>query len=133
MALIALLFAISYLSYIALSLFNGVLSNPYYTCACIAPTIKFFVILDVTPPPLIMNGTSYAFVFSAFFIYLFRCSLCDKSDSMIFPRYLYLFVRSISLFWYLSVPGWLAMYCVLFIFSCKLYLFSIVSSVYIIS
>ena len=98
-ALIALLLDMLYLSWIALSLFIGVFISPYYTCAYIAPTIRFLLIAGVTPPPLNMNGTSCAFVFSALVSYLFRCSLCYRSYSIIFPRYLYFVVRSISFPW----------------------------------
>ena len=95
-ALIALLFEMLYLSYIALSLLSGVLISPYCTYACIAPTMRFLLMFGVMPPPLSINGTNCAFVFSAFISYLFRCSPCVSSCSMIFPRYLYLVVLSIS-------------------------------------
>ena len=63
MALIALLFEMLYFSCIYESLLSGVFISPYYVYAYIAPTIRFLLIPIVMPPPLSMNGTSYAFVF----------------------------------------------------------------------
>ena len=50
----------------------GVFIRPYCVYSYIAPTIKFLLIPGVIPPPLNINGTSYAFVFSAFDNYLYR-------------------------------------------------------------
>ena len=105
MALIARLFEILYLSCMAFSLFSGVFMSPYYTYAYIAPTIKFLLMFGVIPPPLSMNGTIWALVFSALVSCLFKCSLCCKSCSIIFPKYLYLFVLSISTPSYVILPA----------------------------
>ena len=131
-ALMARLFEILYLSCMAFSSFSGVFTSPYYTYAYMAPTIRFLLMFGVIPPPLNMYGTSYALVFSALDSCLSICSLCVKSSSIIFPRYLYLFVLSSSFPSYSIVPAWLAIYYVLFILSYRLYRFSITSSVFII-
>ena len=94
-ALMALLLDILYFSYSAFSLTSGVFIKPYYTCAYIAPTIKFLLMVGVTPPPLIMNGISCAFIFSALTSCLFRCSLVqlllnDFSQIFVLIRPLYL-------------------------------------------
>ena len=87
-ALIALLLEMLYLFYMGLSLFNGVSISLYWTYAGLAPTMRFLLMFGVIPPPLSMNGTSCAFVFSALVSYLFKCWPCVKFYSIIFPRYL---------------------------------------------
>ena len=77
-ALIALLFEMLYFSWIYESLLSGVFIRPYYVYAYIAPTIRFLLIPGVMPPPLSMNGTSYAFVFSALANYFSRCESCFR-------------------------------------------------------
>ena len=96
MARIALLLEILYLSWIYESLPRGVFISPYYVCACMAPTIRFLLIPGVMPPPLSMNGTSYAFVFSALANCFSRCESCFRFCWMTFPRYLYSCTCSIS-------------------------------------
>ena len=87
-ARIALLLEILYFSCISFSSLSGVHIRPYWTCACIAPTIKFFDMHGVIPPPLSKYGTSCRLVFSAFFNWLAMWLPWDRSTSIILPRYL---------------------------------------------
>ena len=97
MALIALLFDKLYFSCIWDSFSSGEFIRPYCTQACIAPIIRFLPMFCVMPPPLSIKGTSCALVLSAFCSCLAWCSWWPRSCSIIFPRYLYLLVLSMSL------------------------------------
>ena len=131
-ALIALLFVILYFSCIQFSWPRGVFTSPYWVQACIAPTIRFLLIPGVMPPPRNMNGTSYAFVCSAFSICLVMCDSCNKLCQIIFPRYLYSYTRSMISPWQVSYPSQEAMYFVFVMFSSNEYLTKTVSNVSII-
>ena len=88
-ALIALLLVTLYFSCMGLACPSGVLTRPYWVWAYMAPTIRFLLIPGVMPPPRNMNGTSWAFVCSAFSICLVRCDSCERFCYTIFPKYLY--------------------------------------------
>ena len=103
-ALIVLLFVMLYFSCISLFSLNGVHCNPYWTCACIAPTIRFLLMSGVIPLPLNMNGTSCWFVLSALYSWFSICAPWVRSCSIVFPKYLYFSVLMIWLPWYVSVP-----------------------------
>ena len=133
MALMALLFDILYFSWICVSLPSGVFCSPYSVCAYIAPIMRFLLIFGVIPPPLNMNGTSYAFVFSALANCFSKCLSCFRSCYIILPRYLYSYTCSIYVSRYVILHSSDAMYFVLFMLSSSEYLLKVVSSVCIIS
>ena len=90
-----------YFSWISFSSLRGVHISPYWTYACMAPTIKFFDMHGVIPPPLSRYGTSCRFVFSAFLVGwlyehyvsgLHRCTCPDTCSATFFiyaPLYIW--------------------------------------------